>query len=95
VWFDATARMLLHGHRVLFLSGNHDIELGWPAVRAVIRGDLVRRWRALWEEAERAGKTDGLAPPRHDTEDCIRFRAWFHVLANSPPLFSHDESSRE
>lgn len=79
VWFDAAAKALLHGHRVLFLSGNHDIELVWPAVRAVLRDDLLRRWRAQWDEAARAGRAEGLVPPSGLAEDRIRFRAWFHV----------------
>lgn len=78
-WFDATARALLHGHRVLFLSGNHDIELCWPAVREVIKADLGRRWRALWERAEQSGASAGLSPPAADPGERIRFRAWFHV----------------
>src|SRR5262249_20966457 len=92
-WFDAAARVLLHGHRVLFLSGNHDLELCWPGVRAVIRSDLVRRWQRLWEQAERDGTTAGLSRPPDDGgspgepgsapippgETKIRFRTWFHV----------------
>jgi UDP-2,3-diacylglucosamine pyrophosphatase LpxH len=78
VWFDATARVLLHGHRVMFLCGNHDIELCWPGVRAVIREDLERRWAALWAAAERAGNTEGLHPPAALSEK-VRFRTWFHV----------------
>lgn len=79
IWFDATARALLHGHRVLFLCGNHDIELAWPGVRAVITADLLRRWTALFAEAERRGATDNLSPPGPDSASRIRFRTWFHV----------------
>jgi len=79
VWFDATAKVLLHGHRVMFLCGNHDLELCWPAVRAVIRDDLVARWRALWAEAERAGVTEGLVRPGDGAGERVRFRTWFHV----------------
>ncbi|MEZ4300860.1 MAG: metallophosphoesterase [Polyangiaceae bacterium] len=79
VWFDAAARVLLHGHRILFLSGNHDIELVWPAVRKVLRDDLTARWKRLWQDAERDSRTAGLTPPPADTSHVIRFRAWFHV----------------
>ncbi len=79
VWFDAAARALLHGHRVMWLSGNHDIELCWPAVRDVITNDLVRRWSALFAAAERTGATTGLVPPGPDAASKVRFRAWFHV----------------
>jgi len=40
-WFHATARVLAAGHRVLFLSGNHDLELYWPGVRRAIRDHLA------------------------------------------------------
>src|SRR5262245_41279123 len=33
VWFRAAARLVLAGHRLLVLSGNHDVELVWPGVR--------------------------------------------------------------
>ena len=78
VWFDSIARVLLRGHRVLFLSGNHDIELCWPAVRAVIKKDLARRWKALFDSAASAGPTEGLTPPQ-DLDQRVRFRTWFHV----------------
>lgn len=78
IWFDAIAKVLLHGHRVMFLCGNHDIELCWPAVRRVIRDDLARRWSALWSAAETANQTQGLTPPE-DLDQRIRFRTWFHV----------------
>lgn len=78
IWFDAIAKALLRGHRTLWLSGNHDIELCWPAVRDVIRDDLVRRWSAQWEEAVKQGRAEGLCPPT-DIESRIRFRTWFHV----------------
>lgn len=80
VWFDAVAKALLHGHRALFLCGNHDIELVWPRVREVIRDDLVRRWGAQWDEAAREGRTAGLTPPDPGAAaERVRFRAWFHV----------------
>lgn len=82
-WFDATAKVLLHGHRVMLLSGNHDIELVWPKVREVIRDDLLRRWAVQWESAAASGETQGLVPPGPDAADRIRFRAWFHVTEDS------------
>ncbi len=79
IWFDATARILLHGGRILFLSGNHDIELCWPKVRTVIQNDLLQRWAALWSLAESQGNTSGLHRPGPNSAQNIRFRAWFHV----------------
>jgi UDP-2,3-diacylglucosamine pyrophosphatase LpxH len=69
-WFRAVARVLLAGHRVLFLSGNHDVELYWPAVRAAIREELVR---LAGQEA--AGRPEGAA----DLAARVRFRTWFQV----------------
>jgi UDP-2,3-diacylglucosamine pyrophosphatase LpxH len=69
-WFRAVARALLRGHRALFLSGNHDIELYWPGVRGAIREELGR---LCDEERARVGGE----PP--DLERAVCFRAWFHV----------------
>jgi UDP-2,3-diacylglucosamine pyrophosphatase LpxH len=70
IWFGAAARLVLAGHRLLILSGNHDIELGWPAVRGAIRDELQKL----------ASVVPG-AHPLGDRElrERIRFRAWFHV----------------
>jgi UDP-2,3-diacylglucosamine pyrophosphatase LpxH len=70
-WFDAAARVLARGHRVLFLSGNHDLELYWPGVRRVITDHLVTRAMAFSSERERAAEPDLGAR--------VRFRTWFHV----------------
>ena len=74
-WFRAVARLLLAGHRVLFLSGNHDVELYWPGARAAIREHLVVLCR-----------NEAVAAPRVTPEEIatsiderVRFRAWFHV----------------
>lgn len=40
VWFDAVRKVLRKGHKVLFLSGNHDLELYFPSVREVLREEL-------------------------------------------------------
>ncbi|MFZ9595530.1 MAG: hypothetical protein ACO3A2_05575 [Bdellovibrionia bacterium] len=37
VWISAIQQFVLEGHRVVFIIGNHDIELHWPSVQA----DLV------------------------------------------------------
>lgn len=41
-FFAAVGRALAAGHEVTFLSGNHDLELYFPAVRAAITEELVR-----------------------------------------------------
>lgn len=40
IWFEAVARFVAHGHRAVFVIGNHDVELHWPAVQAVVREGL-------------------------------------------------------
>src|SRR5437667_5429724 len=35
-FFEAVARVAERGHRVVFLSGNHDLELCFPRVRSAI-----------------------------------------------------------
>jgi UDP-2,3-diacylglucosamine pyrophosphatase LpxH len=71
IWFRAVARLLVAGHRLLILSGNHDVELYWPGVRAAIREELLALCRA---EAP-PGKLIDTA----SLESRIRFRAWFHL----------------
>ncbi|MFO0760393.1 MAG: hypothetical protein U0359_28180 [Byssovorax sp.] len=70
-WFRAAARLVLRGHRLLLLSGNHDIELYWPGVRRAIREEIG----AL--AALEAGRPDPL--DEATLEERIRFRTWFHL----------------
>lgn len=76
-WFGAVAKLLLHGHRVLFMCGNHDIELYFPEAQTAIRERIV----ALWRRARDASPEDvALAAPTPDLAiERIRFRTWFHV----------------
>ncbi len=41
LWIAAMRRLLAGGHRVVFVSGNHDAELCWPSVQARIRHALA------------------------------------------------------
>jgi len=63
----AIARVLHAGHRVVFLPGNHDLEIQWQPVQNCIRRTLLKQVRELSSEAdaERAG-------------ECILFEPWFH-----------------
>jgi UDP-2,3-diacylglucosamine pyrophosphatase LpxH len=74
-WFGAVARVLLAGHRVLFLSGNHDVELYWPGARTAIRAHLVKLCRAHATSNSRTTPDEIAA----SIESRVRFRAWFHV----------------
>jgi UDP-2,3-diacylglucosamine pyrophosphatase LpxH len=40
VFFEALAAFLGRGHRVVFVIGNHDLELSWPGVQALVRETL-------------------------------------------------------
>jgi UDP-2,3-diacylglucosamine pyrophosphatase LpxH len=42
-WFSAIARVIDSGHRVLFLSGNHDIELCFEGVQRAVREAILSR----------------------------------------------------
>jgi UDP-2,3-diacylglucosamine pyrophosphatase LpxH len=64
VWVRAAARLVRAGHRLLVLSGNHDVELWFPGVRRAIR-EAIGRAAAI--EDDRV------------LEERVRFRAWFHV----------------
>jgi UDP-2,3-diacylglucosamine pyrophosphatase LpxH len=67
-WLRATARLLAAGHRVLFLSGNHDVELYWPGVRQAVRDALACHAAEL-----------GAPEPERIVRERVRFRTWFHV----------------
>jgi UDP-2,3-diacylglucosamine pyrophosphatase LpxH len=62
----AVAKVLAGDHRVLFMSGNHDVELYWPGVRRAIREVLRDAVSALGHEIA-------------NIEERVRFRAWFHL----------------
>lgn len=47
IWVEALRDFLLRGHRVIFVIGNHDMELHWPSVRK----DILKRL-ALSKEGE-------------------------------------------
>ncbi|MGA9523250.1 MAG: metallophosphoesterase [Myxococcaceae bacterium] len=47
-FLDGIAHLLDEGHRVVFLPGNHDIELQWPEVQAEIRRAILER-SSTWD----------------------------------------------
>lgn len=40
VWFAALRDFIGKGHRAVFVIGNHDLELGWPSVKKLVREAL-------------------------------------------------------
>jgi UDP-2,3-diacylglucosamine pyrophosphatase LpxH len=66
VFLDGLAHVLDAGHQVVFLPGNHDLELQWPAVQEEIRSALLARPSALMAHA---------IPARAER---LRFEPWFY-----------------
>lgn len=62
------ARLLLAGHEVIVLPGNHDPEMQWEVVQEALRAAIGERVRAL--EAAPALVADACAR--------LRFEPWFH-----------------
>ena len=74
--FGAVARLLLAGHRVLFLSGNHDVEL---YLARGARGDPRAPGRPLPDANRSAAPRATPDEIAASIEERVRFRAWFHV----------------
>jgi hypothetical protein len=74
VFVDALGRVLAQGHEVVFVSGNHDVLLTLPEVRAKVAERLVAA-------AEAAGQHGGHphTPGGGDLRARIVFRSWFHL----------------
>jgi UDP-2,3-diacylglucosamine pyrophosphatase LpxH len=69
VFVSALARVLLDGHRVVFIAGNHDVHVTFPEVRAVFTAAIVE---AAVAQAE------GATVDRDDIEARFVYRSWFH-----------------
>ncbi len=69
---DALAGLLARNHRVVFVSGNHDVQLVFPSVRAriVARLDEAAARRAGLREVGRRAVVSA--------RGAVIFRAWFH-----------------
>ena len=64
---EALARVLNAGYDVLILPGNHDIEVQWAPVQAVIRQAIIERVRAI------AGDAGAVTADRR-----LEFAPWFY-----------------
>jgi UDP-2,3-diacylglucosamine pyrophosphatase LpxH len=69
--FRALARFLARGNRLDIVSGNHDAELGWPAVQAAFRTGVARAWSSS-PEAQRPDAVSG-----DDLAREVEFHPWF------------------
>lgn len=75
IFLDALGRVLAEGHAIVFVSGNHDVQLTLPQVRDLLRARLTEATLAAQAEASHA-------EPRAAIEGRITFRAWFHRTAD-------------
>lgn len=72
VFVRALGEVLADGHQVVFLAGNHDVQLTIPEVSAVLVERLVEATCAVLAE-----RGEG-APPRAGVEARVLVRPWFH-----------------
>jgi UDP-2,3-diacylglucosamine pyrophosphatase LpxH len=75
LFFRALAWFVGRGHRLVFVRGNHDVELFWPQVQDRIRECIAREYAAAFGPDERG------VP--EDFQERIDFRpGWFHYREN-------------
>lgn len=67
---DALGRLLSEGHTVVFISGNHDVQLTLPAVRELLTERLI--------DAAATGSDED----REALRARVAYRAWFHKTAD-------------
>ncbi len=65
VWVRGLARILAAGYEVIFLPGNHDVELQWEPVHQQIRDSLAAALAAEGADVEQALRG-------------LHFKPWFH-----------------
>ena len=72
LFFRALAWFVGQGHRVVFVQGNHDLEIFWPEVQAQVREFVTWEYPAAFQDGEEH-------PPLPNLEKQIDFRpGWFH-----------------
>ncbi|APR76482.1 Hypothetical protein A7982_01829 [Minicystis rosea] len=70
----ALGELLADGHTIVFVSGNHDVQLTLPEVRAL----LADRLADAGLSALGGPRTGATAAARAAMRDRVLFRAWFH-----------------
>ncbi len=83
-WFDHLAGFIRRGGRVIFVAGNHDVELLWPSVQQRIRELLGVDSMSGEREVGASEPPASLVP----SDDPIVFCAWFY-LSNGDTYISH------
>ncbi len=97
IFFQALAWFLAHErHQIIWLKGNHDIEIHWPQVQQRVRQHLVSAYDDWFQQAI---QSDGEAPllPHHEgllsqlnleeVQTAVQFKPSFHY---QPGLFYVD-----
>ncbi|WP_129581512.1 MULTISPECIES: hypothetical protein [Sorangium] len=83
VFIEALGRVVADGHTVVFISGNHDVQLTLPEVRDLVRSRVVEAALAALGGASRAGSSSPAGAPEAERARAalgarVVFRAWFH-----------------
>jgi UDP-2,3-diacylglucosamine pyrophosphatase LpxH len=68
VLFDAVAKLVAAGHRVVFVAGNHDAQLTYPEVAEALVESILRRVEAMTPTSSHGA----------DLRERVRVRPWFH-----------------
>ncbi len=71
VFLSALAALLRGHHRVVFIAGNHDLQLNFPEVRALLIQRIVESFQRCYPEY--AGR---------DVKAQISFQPWFHQTSH-------------
>ncbi|MDC0681805.1 hypothetical protein [Sorangium atrum] len=74
VFIEALGRVVADGHTVVFISGNHDVQLTLPEVRDLVRARVVEAALAALGDASLSGAPHARAA----LGARVVFRAWFH-----------------
>lgn len=83
IFIQALGRLLVEGHTLVFISGNHDTEMTFESIRSVIRDALLD-----------AALVDAPSVSREALSARILFRAWFY-LSPEKILFEHGQQYDE
>ncbi len=72
-FFAALGWFIQHGNRLLFIYGNHDLELSWPEVQEALREAILT---AYAEYSDTHGPFPPLDPAQ--VEAAVQFEPWFY-----------------
>ncbi len=85
-FFAALGWFIQRGNRILFIYGNHDLELSWPEVQAALRETILK---AYAEYSETHGPLPQLDPAQ--VEAALQFEPWFYYDAERGVYIEHGQ----